>query len=60
MVILKTNRSAYAPEQIEKNTITVGELIDLLECENRNEKIVFSNDDGYTYGYINESVIDNI
>ena len=27
MVILKTNRSAYAPEQIEKTTITVGELI---------------------------------
>ena len=60
MVILKTNRSAYAPEQIEKTTITVGELIDLLEYENRNEKIFFSNDDGYTYGYINESVIDNI
>ena len=55
MVILKTNRSAYAPEQIEKTTITVGELIDLLEYENRNEKI-----DGYTYGYINESALDNI
>ena len=57
MVILRTNRSFYSPEQGENSTITVGELIDLLENENRNEKIMFSNDGGYTYGYIDEDVI---
>lgn len=60
MVILKTNRSGYTPEQVENSTITVGEFIDLLENEDRSEKIVFSNDNGYTYGYINENSIKNI
>jgi hypothetical protein len=60
MVILKTNRTGYSPEQVENSTITVGELIDLLENENRNEKIVLSNDNGYTYGYINENSISEI
>ena len=39
--------------------MTVRELIDELECNyNEDDKIVFSNDNGYTYGYIGAGYID--
>ena len=39
--------------------MTVRELIDELECNyNENDKIVFSNDNGYTYGYVGAGYID--
>ena len=58
MIILKTNRSYYSDEEAERNTMTVGELIDLLEYYKKDEKIAFSNDDGYTYGYIDEDAVE--
>lgn len=57
MVLLKTNRSGYLPKQVEDSTITVRELIELLENCNKNDKVFFSNDNGYTYGYINEDTV---
>ncbi len=60
MVILEVNRTGYSVEQIENKCITVGEFISRLQEENPNEKICFSNDGGYTYGYINENSIDCI
>lgn len=57
MVIFNVNRSGYSTEQVENETITVRELIKILENENPNDKVFFSNDNGYTYGYINENVI---
>ena len=57
MVLLKTNRSGYTPKQVEDGTITVRELIDILENCNKNDKVFFSNDNGFTYGYINEDTI---
>ena len=59
IVTLNTNRSEYDIREAAACSMTVGELIDELECNyDRNDKIVFSNDNGYTYGYIGAGYID--
>ena len=56
MVILKTNRTYYNVKEAANDSITVREFIEHLEGNfNLDDKIVFSNDGGYTYGYINEN-----
>lgn len=57
MVLLKTNRTYYSSEEAAKDSITVEELIEELSNLPSKEKIVFSNDNGYTYGYITPGVI---
>ena len=53
IVTLNTNRSEYDIRDAAACSMTVRELIDELECNyNENDKIVFSNDNGYTYGGI--------
>lgn len=61
ITILRTNRSEYDIKEAAKDSITVGELIEYLEnnCD-RNNRIVFSNDGGYTYGYITERAVDTV
>lgn len=54
---LSTNHTYYDIKEAIKDSITVGEFIDMLEYLPQDAKIVFRNDGGYTYGYINESVI---
>lgn len=56
MVYINTNRNGYATEQCG-NTLTVAELIEILENFDGNEKVFFRNDNGYTYGSIDESDI---
>lgn len=59
IVTLNTNRSEYDIRDAAARSMTVRELIDELECNyNENDKIVFSNDNGYTYGYIGAGYID--
>lgn len=48
---INTVREAYAPM---KNTCTVGEFIDMLSEFDADMPIMFRNDDGYTYGAIDE------
>ena len=60
MVILKTNRETYDENWAAAYSMTVKEFIELLEQEDENEKIIFSNDNGYTYGVIRENTIGNI
>ena len=56
---MKTNRSEYSVKEAANNSITVRELIEYLERNlDPDSPIVFSNDNGYTYGYITESVVD--
>jgi hypothetical protein len=56
--ILKTNRSEYNIKEAAVQSITVRELIDYLrDNADLDSRIVFSNDGGYTYGYITESVV---
>lgn len=58
IAILKTNRSEYDANLAANNSISVKELIRELEQIDEDAKIVFSNDNGYTYGYIDESCVD--
>lgn len=60
MVTLETTRDGYSPEQVEYKTCTVGELISYLQQYDEDEKIIFSNDNGYTYGAIKERLLDEI
>lgn len=57
MVFLKTNRSEYDANSAAKCSMTVGELIEVLENFRQTDKIVFSNDNGYTYGYVDEDCV---
>lgn len=59
IVTLNANRSEYDIRDAAACSMTVRELIDELECNyNDDDKIVFSNDNGYTYGYVGAGYID--
>lgn len=59
IVTLNTNRSEYDIRDAAAHSMTVRQFIDELECNyNDTDKIVFSNDNGYTYGYIGAGYID--
>ena len=52
-VFLAGNRNGYSPDQCQ-NTMTVGELIEFLQDFDEEAKIFLRNDNGYTYGSINQ------
>lgn len=56
-LIINTLREGYSTEQV-RNTITAGELIELMQKYNENTPIYLSFDDGYTYGGIKEDWIE--
>ena len=59
IAILKTNRNEYSIKEAANGSITVRELIEYLQDNlDLDSRIVFSNDGGYTYGYITENVVD--
>lgn len=49
-VKIETSRTGYTVSQVANKTLTVGELIELLQDYDEDAPIVFSNDNGYTYG----------
>lgn len=57
VVRLRTNREYYQLADAMNDSITISELIDALSNCPSDAKVVFSNDGGYTYGYITEDVI---
>lgn len=58
IAILKTNRSEYSIKEAANDSLTVRELIEyLLNNLDMDSRIVFSNDGGYTYGYITERAV---
>ena len=59
MVTIGTNRNGYSPEQCG-GTLTVKELIEILENFDEDEPVYFRNDNGYTYGSIYEDEIIDI
>jgi len=60
IVMLLTNREEYDIRDAASRSMTVRQLIDELECNyDENAKIVFSNDHGYTYGYVGAGYIDS-
>jgi hypothetical protein len=58
IVTLLTSRDEYDIRRAAECSMTVEELIEELEYLPKHSKIVFSNDRGYTYGYISTSKID--
>ena len=59
--MLLTNREEYDIRDAASRSMTVRQLIDELECNyDENAKIVFNNDNGYTYGYVGAGYIDSI
>ena len=57
IVKLRTNRSEYDIRNSAKYSITVEELIEMLERCPRNAKVVFSNDNDYTFGELGVNTI---
>ena len=53
VLTLNTHRTCYGISQLG-TTLTVGDLISLLQEFDEDTKVCFSNDNGYTYGEINE------
>lgn len=59
VITISTNRSGYSIDQVIDETITVDELIEELRYLPGDCKVVFKNDNGYTYGYITDRDIDS-
>lgn len=50
-LFINGNRNGYSPDQCGR-TLTVGELIELLEYYDEDTPMFLRNDNGYTYGSI--------
>ena len=59
IVTLSTSRDAYDIREAAKYAMTVGELIDELKRMDEDAPVVFSNDNGYTYGTVCSECIDS-
>lgn len=58
MVLLKTSRDTYSAMEATKYSMTVREFIEELQTNCKmDDRIIFSNDGGYTYGYVNKDSI---
>ena len=59
-IILQTCREGYNAMQAEdcSTALTVGELISVLEDYDKDLKVYFCNDRGYSYGSVTEDCID--
>ena len=56
VIIIEAKREGYTIEQAEneREAITVGELMQMLEYFDEDTKVYISNDNGYTYGSVTE------
>lgn len=52
-LLIANHRAGYTPEQCG-DTLTVGELIDILKGYDKKMPVLSCNDGGYTYGNIGE------
>ena len=59
IITISTNRSHYDIKGAADESITVEELIEELRYLPGDCKVVFKNDNGYTYGYIQDRDIDS-
>lgn len=49
VVLIRANRDAYFLSQVN-DTMTVGELIEVLENYDEDDRVYLCHDNGYTYG----------
>ena len=56
VIIIEAKREGYTIEQAEneREAITVGELMQMLEGFDEDTKVYISNDNSYTYGSVTE------
>jgi hypothetical protein len=59
IITLSTRRSDYSIKEAAEDSMTVEELIEELRYLPGDCKVVFKNDNGYTYGYIMDRDIDS-
>ena len=59
IITISTNRSDYDIKGAAEDSMTVEELIEELRYLPGDCKVVFKNDNGYTYGYIKDRDIDS-
>lgn len=52
-LFIEGRRNGYVPEQC-RETFTVGKLIEILKEYNEDTEVYLRNDNGYTYGSIDE------
>lgn len=58
-ITFEASRTGYGPEQVTRQAMTVSDLMEILSGMEPDTKVIFSNDNGYTYGPITwESVSD--
>jgi len=57
IILIEGRRDGYTVEQIDR-TMTVGELINYLKDFNEDAPVMLNNDNGYTYGSIERSSIE--
>ena len=60
IVALRTNRDYYDVREAAEYSLTVDEVIDMLSNYPGDAKVVFSNDNGYTYGVVSDNTVKNI
>lgn len=60
IVTLETSRTEYKASEAARRTLTVGELIQMLKQFDEDSPVVFSNDNGYTYGNVSWNTADEI
>ena len=53
VLFINGKRNGYSPEQCGR-TLTVGELIEILQGYNPDMEVYLKNDNGYTYGSITD------
>lgn len=58
-LFIQGRRDGYSPDQCGK-TMSVGELIALLEDYDEDAKVYLSNDNGYTYGRISRNSFEEV
>lgn len=58
-LFIQGRRDGYSPDQCGK-TMTVSELIALLEDYDEDAKVYLSNDNGYTYGRISRNSFEEV
>ena len=60
IVTLEATRTDYSAKEAALSSLTVGELISYLQEYDEDSKVVFSNDNGYTYGRLRSGCISEI
>lgn len=57
IVTIKTSRDYYDAKECAEYSLSVEELMEILSRCPNDAKVVFSNDNGYTYGIVDNNTI---